>query len=344
MYIESLSLDINKISKYTKDDIKDIYKKIALECHPDKLINITDINEKNMKIDKFKKACVGYKKALEDFENYGELRTFNDFDKDDIMYSYDFYNDADTDINFWNNMYNNYFNDKEAIKTTFMNIANMFLKKGVKSKNYYNPSTKIIKHSIILPVNYYDLYTNKNKKIRILLKGVKKPFNFSILCKKVYPCFTRQYIDDDGIEHEIEIKMIISNKKDINNGIDYSSSSGDTDNEDLDYERYKLNNKKIEYRHKITNDKIDLIIDIFINLKDYLIGATKLIKYIDGNYINIEIPPFTLNNICLNNKGLLGGKLIINITLLNISKINWDSLDFEKKDIFIKFIDNIYKN
>jgi hypothetical protein len=73
-------------------------------------------------------------------------------------------------------------------------------------------------------------------------------------------------------------------------------------------------------------------------------GATKLIKYIDGNYINIEIPPFTLNNIYLNNKGLLGGKLIINITLLNISKINWDSLDLEKKDIFIKCIDNIYKN
>jgi DnaJ-class molecular chaperone len=228
MYIESLNLDINNISKYTKDDIKDIYKKIALECHPDKLINITDINEKNQKIDKFKKACAGYKKALEDFENYGELRGFNEFDKDDIMFSYDFYND--TDINFWDNMYNNYFNDKEAIKTTFMNIANMFLKKGVKSKNYYNPSTKIIKHSIILPVNYYDLYTNKNKKIRILLKGVKKPFNFSILCKKVYPCFTRQYIDDDGIEHEIEIKMIISNKKDINS-TNYSSSSEDIEKE-----------------------------------------------------------------------------------------------------------------
>ena len=240
-------------------------------------------------------------------------------------------------------MYNNYFNDKEAIKTTFMNIANMFLKKGVKSKNYYNPSTKIIKHSIILPVNYYDLYTNKNKKIRILLKGVKKPFNFSILCKKVYPCFTRQYIDDDGIEHEIEIKMIITNKKDINS-TNYSSSSEDISNDDLDYERYKLNNKKVEYRHKIINDNIDLIIDIFINLKDYLIGATKLIKYIDGNYINIEIPPFTLNNIYLNNKGLLGGKLIINIILLNISKINWDSIDLEKKEIFIKYIDNIYKN
>ena len=46
MYIEALSLDINNISKYTKDDIKNIYKKIALECHPDKLINIKDIRLK----------------------------------------------------------------------------------------------------------------------------------------------------------------------------------------------------------------------------------------------------------------------------------------------------------
>ena len=52
MYIEVLGLDINNISNYTREDIKGIYKKIALECHPDKLINITDINEKNQKIDK----------------------------------------------------------------------------------------------------------------------------------------------------------------------------------------------------------------------------------------------------------------------------------------------------
>jgi len=340
MYIESLNLDINNISKYTKDDIKDIYKKIALECHPDKLINITDINEKNKKIDKFKKACIGYKKALDDFEKYGELKNFTDFEKDNNYYSYDFCNDAD--INIWENIYNNYFSDKEVIKETIFNFANIFLKKGINNKNYYNPSTKIIKHSIILPVNYFDLYTNKNKKIRILLKGVKKPFNFTILCKKEYPCFTRQYIDDSGIEHEIEIKMIISNNKNIYNS---SSSSEDSeDNDILDYENNKLNNKKVEYIHKINNDKIDLYIDIFINLKDYLIGATKIIKYIDGNYINIEIPPFTLNKIYVNNKGLLGGNLIINIILLNISKINWDNIDSEKKAIFIKYIDNIYKN
>lgn len=339
MYIESLNLDINKISKYTKEDIKDIYKKIALECHPDKLNNVTDITEKNKKIDKFKKACVGYKKALEDFEKYGELRPIYDkeFDNDDIMSSYD------TDINFWDNMYENYFNDTEAIKTTFINFANIFLTKGMKNKHYYNPSTKIIKHSIILPVNYYDLYTSKNKKIRILLKGVKKPFNFSILCKKEYPYFTRQYIDDFGVEHEIEIKMMISDKKDIGINNSCSSDSSDTEGE-LDYDKYKLNNKKVEYKHRIINDKIDLYIDIFINLKDYIVGSNKLIKYIDGNYINIEIPPFNLNKIILTDKGLLGGNLIANITLLNISKIKWDNIELEKKEVFINYIDDIYKN
>jgi DnaJ-class molecular chaperone len=336
MYIESLNLDIHNISKYTRDDIKEIYKKIALECHPDKLINVEDSNEKNKKIDKFKKASVGYKKALEDFENYGALRPTRDniFDSDDIMSSYD------TDVNFWDNIYESYFNDADAIKTTFLNFANIFLTKGMKNKQYYNPSTKIIKHSIILPVNYYDLYTNKNKKIRILLKGVKKPFNFSILCKKEYPCFTRQYIDDFGIEHEIEVKMMISNKI---NSANNSASSSDSDG-DLDYDKYKLNNKKVEYKHRINNDKIDLFIDIFINLKDYLMGANKLVKYIDGNYINIEILPFNLNKIILINKGLLGGNLIVNITLLNISKIKWDNIEPEKKEVFINYIDDIYKN
>ena len=83
---------------------------------------------------------------------------------------------------------------------------------------------------------------------------------------------------------------------------------------------------------------------MFINLNDYLEGARKTIKYIDNNYINIDIPSFTLNNLIINNKGLLGGNLIINIILLNISKINWDKLDITEKNLFIKSIEKIYKN
>jgi len=396
MYIEILGLDINNISKYTKDDIKSIYKKIALECHPDKLIKTEDIKVKNEKIERFKKACIAYKKAIEDFDNYGELRAHSkntDNNRDDYgdygyygdYGDYDDYDDySNADINFWEDMYSNYFNDKKKIKNTFINLANIFLTKGFNNrKNYYNPSSKVIKHSIILPVNYMDLYTDKNKKIRILLKGVKKPFNFSILCKKEYPHFKRQYIDDDGIEHEIEIKMMISNTNIFNknhdsspdtttdSGTDSSDSttgtkcppapnapnapnaskasadSSDDSQEsydDIDYDKHRLNNKNIEYRHKIVNDRIDLMIDIFINLKDYLQGSSKKIKYIDNKYIKIDIPSFTLNNVIFNNKGLLGGNLIVNVILLNISKINWDKLGADDKNKFINVIENIYKN
>jgi hypothetical protein len=270
-------------------------------------------------------------------------------------------------------MYSNYFNDKKKVKNTFINLANIFLTKGLSKglskgfnrKNYYNPSSNVIKHSIILPVNYLDLHTDKNKKIRILLKGVKKPFNFSILCKKEYPHFKRQYIDDDGIEHEIEIKMMISNtnptkifnkkKKYCSDSSSDSSTDSTTDSsedssdssdsyEGLDYDKNRLNNKNIEYRHKIVNDRIDLMIDIFINLRDYLEGSRKTIKYIDNNYIKIDIPPFTLNNVIFNNKGLLGGNLVVNVNLLNISKIYWDKLGTDEKKLFIKTIENIYKN
>jgi DnaJ-class molecular chaperone len=85
MYIEILGLDINNISKYTKEDIKGIYKKIALECHPDKLIKTQDIKVKNAKIERFKKACIAYKKAIEDFDNYGELRAYPNSTTSGIM-------------------------------------------------------------------------------------------------------------------------------------------------------------------------------------------------------------------------------------------------------------------
>ena len=41
---------------------------------------------------------------------------------------------------------------------------------------------------------------------------------------------------------------------------------------------------------------------------------------------------------------LIYQNLIINIILLNISKINWDKLDITEKNLFIKSIEKIYKN
>lgn len=333
MYIESLDLDIINISKYTRDDIKSIYKKIALECHPDKLCNVDDNNVKNVKIEKFKKASIGYKKAMEDFDKYGELisdYSSVDYNTEDIGKNFDTYNDLygnyENDFDFWSKTYSEFFNDKDAIQKTFVDVAKLFFKKGFKKNDYYNPSTKVIKHNIILPVSYYDLHNSKKKRVQILLKGVDEPFNISILCKKEYPCLTRQYIDDNGIEHEIEIKMMISN---TDNNKDIENDTG-------------INDENNAYTHKIKNNIIDLITVVDINLKDYLIGATKNIKYIDDSCVDFLIPPFNLDNIIIKKKGLLGGDLVIKVLLHNISKKNWEKIDDDNKGIFTKYLDDMF--
>ena len=189
MYIEIFELDRCNLSNYTREDIKSIYKKIALECHPDKLCNIKDDAIKNTKIEKFKNASIAYKKALEDFDNYGCLTNdFNNFEYnfDDLGKDFDMYKDMD--CKFWNDIYDDFFSNKDEIEKTFIDVAKMFFNKGIRNRKYYNPSTSIIKHSIVLPISYYDLINTKKKKLQIILKGVNEPFNISILCKKEFPC------------------------------------------------------------------------------------------------------------------------------------------------------------
>ena len=316
MYIEIFELDRCNLSNYTREDIKSIYKKIALECHPDKLCNIKDDAIKNTKIEKFKNASIAYKKALEDFDNYGSLTNdFNNFEYnfDDLGKDFDMYKDMD--CKFWNDIYDDFFSNKDEIEKTFIDVAKMFFNKGIRNRKYYNPSTSIIKHSIVLPISYYDLINTKKKKLQIILKGVNDPFNISILCKKEFPCLTRQYIDDDGIEHEIEIKMILS----------------------------KNSPEKPKYKHVFNNDgKIDLIATVNINLYEYLSGTTKVINYIDGNYINIEILPLNLDKIILENKGLLGGAMIVNIKYVNIEALEWDKLSNENKTELLNILKKIF--
>ena len=225
MYVESLNLDIMNIDKYTREDVKGIYKKIALECHPDKLTHITDEDERNIKIERFKKASIGYKKAVEDFDNYGKLvYKGTDYNFDNFEDDYEIYNSFD--LNFWKNTYDGIFKDKEMIKNTFIDVASYFFNKGFKNKSYYNPSTKIVRHNINLPITYRDLCTTSKRKLRILLKNVKEPVYITICCKNDYPSLTRQYIDDDSVEHEIVLNMYIENDGDGSDGSDGGCGDG----------------------------------------------------------------------------------------------------------------------
>ena len=208
MYVEALHLNIENIDKYTREEIKGLYKKIALECHPDKLTHVSDDVERNAKIERFKMATIGYKKAMDDFENYGKLNyRGTDYNFDNLADDYEIYNSFD--LNFWKNTYDGIFKDKDKIKSTFIDVASYFFNRGFKNKNHYEPSTKIVKHNINLPITYYDLCSQMKRKLRILLKNVKEPVYITLCCKNDYPCFTRQYIDDDSIEHEIIIQMIL---------------------------------------------------------------------------------------------------------------------------------------
>ena len=317
LYVDALNLNIDNIDKYTRDEIKNIYKKIELECHPDKLTNISEENERTSRIERFKRASIGYKNAIDDFDNYGKLM-YRNTDYDNLSDDYDIYNNFD--LNFWKNTYDGIFKDKEIIKNTFIDVASFFFNKGFKNKMYYNPSTKIIKHNINLPITYYDLCTFNKRKLRILLKNVKEPVYINVCCKNEYPYLTRQYIDDDSIEHEIIINMIIDN----------------TDN----------NCDDINYTHSISNydiNYIDLFITLDINILDYLIGGIKKIKYIDNTYIDINIKPFCLEDIIVNNKGLLGGDLIVKLLYKQISLKDWNKINKKKKNKLINIIKLIYK-
>jgi len=322
LYVDAFNLNIDKIDKYTRDDIKNIYKKIALECYPDKLTNICDENERTIRIERFKKASIAYKNAIDDFNNYGKLNYRGvDYDYDNLSGDYDIYNNFD--LNFWKNTYDSIFKDKEIIKNTFIDVASFFFNKGFKNKNYYNPSTNIIKHNINLPITYYDLCTFNKRKLRILLKNVKEPVYLNVCCKSEYPCITRQYIDDDSIEHEIIINMIIDNTYGIicdDNNINYTHSIISNNN----------------------NNYINLNIILDINILDYLIGGIKKIKYVDNTYIDINIKPFCLNDIIIKNKGLLGGNLNVKLLFKNITFKEWNKISKKKRNKIINIIKLIY--
>ena len=342
MYVDALNLNIENIDKYTREEIKNIYKKIALECHPDKLINVSDEDERAIKIERFKKASIGYKKAVEDFDNYGKLNySKTDYNFDNLADDYEIYNSFD--LNFWKNTYDGIFKDKDTIKNTFIDVASYFFNKGFKNKNYYNPSTKIIKHNINLPITYCDLCSLNKRKLRILLKNVKEPVYITLCCKSDYPCLTRQYIDDDSIEHEIIINMIIDNESyncDSGNSGD-SGDSGDSDSE------CNKDIQTVSYTHSIINSndekhKIDLHIEMDINILEYLIGGIRKIKYVDNTCMDIAIEPFKTSDIIIKNKGLLGGNLNVKLIFKNITLKDWKKISEKKRDRVINIIKKMY--
>jgi DnaJ-class molecular chaperone len=301
---KALDLDLDKLDAYSKDDIKQQYKKIALECHPDKLSCIMDDAEKNEKVDKFKQASIAYKVLLDDFDKYGKIICRSDempFEYDFECFKDDFEIYKDFDMQFWESTID-MIKNKDFLKNTFMDIAGFFLKNNLHTKKYYSPEDQeVIQHKVVLPVSYCDLHKKSKKKVRLILKDVGEPVFLNIYCRKEYPCIERQYIDDDGKEHNIWIDM----------KIDYSEGV---------------------YTHIVKGDGcIDLITNIDVMWVDYLVGCVKHLEYIDGGFLEIVVKAFSDDKIVLSGKGLFGGDLVININIINIKEKEWKKLDENHK-------------
>ena len=162
-------LNINQDSNI--DEVKKAYRKIALKSHPDKLNNITDIEEKKLKIKEFTDATNAYNQIIN-----------NDFEKINIDYEN------------WEKTFDYIVNSK-----LFKDFINVIMK-----------SNKIITHSFNLDINYNEYFSKNKKKIRIFLRDCTEPIFIYLDCKK-YPKSVITYIDDNEAEHEIIFNLTIVN-------------------------------------------------------------------------------------------------------------------------------------
>lgn len=276
-----LGISINS----TYNDIKNAYTKIALKNHPDKIANLSEEEKKNC-INKFREATEAYQ--------YLTNQSKNNFDCEDF---YDNFN--------WKDFLYEMINDKNNIELV-NNIASFLI-----NNNFINKGSKgPIKHKLVLYVTLQELYSNTKKKIRLILKKINKPIYLSLNCMDIYPYYNKIYIDDDGVEHDIDINFKIE--------------------------------KDEFYTYKVKNNKINLYCDVKSNIYKYLNGFIAELEYFDKEKMKIYIPKYINNKYCLKNKGINGGNLTINIYYDNrVNLVKYKLLNKNEKIRFNKILNEI---
>ena len=252
----------------TIDEVKRKYKEIALQCHPDKLFNITDEKEKKERVEKFKNANIAYNIIVNgkynDNINYDDLLSPTDWKET------------------WENIFK-YTDITDVLKDTINEISTIFSNNNIKPHSYYIPSTNYINHDINLPVSYNDVYNNNKRKLRLILNGIEEPVFIDIFCNK-FPKIIKYYLDDDNNEHEITINMTLTKDDNYSHIINENNSIDLITTVEITLLEYLIGVKKdIDY----INNKLNIDIPPFV--KEYIIINGKGLRNNGNLIINIIV-------------------------------------------------------
>lgn len=246
------------------------YIELAKSCHPDKLSSSTN-EERLAKEEYFKEVTVAY----HCIKNGGDTE---DLSKDDFK-------------NIWESFIN---------KTEFWTLL-----KDLVVKAKAAAATEVNRHhSIDVPVSLEEIHTNKCKKLRLFLSGVKEPVFTNVMCGE-YPQTTVLY----GA-YEIDITFVIREHP--------------------------------VFRLDTLLDQLDLYTEVSVSLVEFLIGVKKEVTYLDGSVIIVDIPPFHPNNtpVFLEGKGLNGkGDMIVSVHLVLPTPQSWSVLEEAQREKIIYALD-----
>lgn len=197
----------------------------------------------------------------------------------------------------------------------FMNDPNMLRNMGDLLKNVVDIAREYKKqkgseHHIKVEVSLEEVHLRKEKKLRLFLKNIQEPVFINVDCG-CYPSFLYTYITPNDKTLFIHLDFVLKN-----------------------HDTYVLDELFESY---------DLVTEVNITLYDYFIGGQKSLTYLDGSLIHYTFPPYCLEPILIEKKGLYEkGTLRILLKVCVPTKEEILKVDLKTIEKITKYLKQLY--
>lgn len=260
----------------TREQIKARYHELALKKHPDKLLHLPEA-ERDAHEQEFKKINIAY-----------ELLTKSEFEYNTIKNDW-------TDIA-------SFFNDPDLLRD-----ANDIVQNIIKQMKSYTAKL-LTEHYINVDVTLEEVYTKKDKRLRLFLKGCVEPIFINVNCAdhpfRIYKHKLSSYTLDIHITFNL---------------LPHDIFAFDT-----------------------LFESKDVFCNLQISLYDYLYGGTKEIEYLDKSIIRVRLERCSIESIEISNRGIDNeGKLIVFVKVILPEEAHMDVFNEHQTRKFKKYVQRI---